>query len=155
VAYIVQRAPTSGETAGFTMVPNLLIHGEIGARLERLGRGTAWLMVALLRFAERKDHVITASEATLRRLTGIAKDETLDRRLRQLTRKHKALGLPALLRKLPGIGVHYAICQDALDTLIAQAREAVGRDALRRAAIRKAQSRGGVKGMQTRWGGQG
>ena len=151
VQAILESAPTSGEGAGFTMGPNLLIHGEGGARLERRGRGTAWLMVVLLRYAEREDHKMWASKATLRRLTGIAKDETLDRRLWLLTRRHKGLGLPALLRKLPGAGVHYAFREDGIVTLAGQARRAVDQQALRLAAIRKAQSRGGTKGMQTRW----
>jgi hypothetical protein len=154
VEAIRARAPTSGEAAGFTMVPNLLIHGEIGARLERLAAGTAWFVVVLLRFAERKDHVIKATKTTLCRLAGIRKPETLDRRLRWLTRKHNGLGLPALLRKLPGTGVHYAFREDGIEILASQARRVVDQQVLRLAAIRKAQSRGGTKGMQTRWGGR-
>lgn len=147
-------APTTGEAAGFTMVPNLVIHGEIGGRLERLAPGIGWLVIVLLRFAERKDHVITANKATLCRLAGIQKAETLDRRMRLLTRRQKAAGLPALLRKLPGIGVHYAFRQDGVKALAGLALQTVDRHAQRSVTIRAAQSRGGTKGTQTRWGGQ-
>ncbi len=152
VEALLALGSTSGEGAGFTRIPNLLIHGEVVARMERLAAGLGWLLVVLLRYAERKHHEIRASKATLCRLTGIRKPETLDRWLRLLTRTNKAVGLPALLRKLPGTGVHYAFRQDGLAALGVLARQTLEREERRLAAIRKAQSRGGQTGMQTRWG---
>lgn len=153
VEALLQQAPTNGQAAGYIRLPNLLIHGQAVARLERLAPGVGWLLVVLLRYAERKDHEVRASKATLCRLAGIRKPETLNRRLRLLTRAQKAVGIPALLRKLPGKGLHFAFRQDGLDTLAALALRTVEQEERRLATIRKRQSEGGKKGMRTRWGG--
>ncbi len=152
VEVLLRQSPSSGQAAGFTRIPNWLLHGGIVARLERLAPGTTALVIVLLRYAERRDHEIRASKATLCRLTGIRKPETLDRRFWLLTRTNKAVALPALLRKLPGTGVHYAFRQDGLAALGVLARQTLEREERRLAAIRRAQGTGGQKGMQTRWG---
>ena len=137
---------------GFLRLPTSVIHGELGALLERACPGLAWLVVVLLRYADRRDHIVTASKITLCRECGLSEDRTLDKRLRLLCEGHKQLGLPALLRPVPGPGARYAFRAEGLATLAERARRTLQDREQRLKGLRRAQSAGGQKGMASRWG---
>jgi hypothetical protein len=152
VTFLLERMPRSGPATGFLRVPVYLIHGEVFALLERVCRGLAVVFVTCLVFADRRDRLVSASQATLSRVCGIADGRTLAARLRLLQRGQKAAGLPPLLRKLPGQGIRYVFREDGLEILVTRAHETLQAREEQLAAIRKAQSAGGKRGMASRWG---
>jgi hypothetical protein len=148
IEFMLERDPYRGQ---YMRVPLALIPGEIGALLERACPGLAWLVVVLLRYASWRDHVVSASKLSIRKDAGIGDDRTLDRRIALLCTGKPELGLPPLLRRLPGYGARFAFRQDGLAALIALAQRTVADREARFAAIRRARRQGGTQGMQRRW----
>ena len=149
VTFLLERMPRAGPATGFVRLPVYLVHGEILGLLERVCRGLAVVFVTCLVFADRRDRLISASQATLCRACGIADPRTLAVRLRLLQRGQKA-SLPPLLRKVPGQGIQFR--QDGLQALVTRAHQTLKAREEKLAAIRKAQSAGGKRGMASRWG---
>jgi hypothetical protein len=152
VTFLLECMPRTGLASGFLRVPLFLLHGEILGWLERIHRGLATVFLVCLRYADRQDHLISASQATLSRECGIADPRTLAARLHLLQRGQKAAGLPPLLRKLPGKGIRYEFRQDGLQALVGLAQRSLKAREEKLAAIRRAQSAGGKRGMASRWG---
>jgi hypothetical protein len=89
VQAILAAAPTSA-SGRVHDGPNRLTMARSGQLEIFGGHRRPW---SPLRYAERQDHTIS-EQATLCRLTGIAKDETLDERLRRPTANTRARGSP-------------------------------------------------------------
>jgi len=121
------------------------------ARWERICRGTGWLLVVLFRYADRREHVISASAATLCREAGLGDARTLQKRLDLLCRGDAKTGLPSLLRKLPGTSTRYVFREDGLRALADLAHRSLAARDAKRAAVQRARSEGGRKGMTSRW----
>ena len=151
VVLLLELAPSRGDAVGFVRLPNYLIHGEAVARWERLCHGLGWLIVVLLRYADRREHVISASAATLCREAGLGDARTLEKRLQLLCRGDAKAGLPPLLRKLPGTPARYAFREDGLQALANLAHRSLAARDAKRAAVRRARSEGGQRGMAARW----
>ncbi len=150
---LFEHVKSSGCPTGFMKLPSVLIHGEAIARLERLRPGLGATMIVLLRYADRKEHIVTASKRTLSRECGLSEDRTLDRRLRVLSRGDKKSGLPPLLFRPPGgKGVRYGFREEGLRALVNLARRTLEAREKKHAAIRRAQSEGGRRAMESRWG---
>ena len=152
VTFLLERMPRSGPAAGFLRLPAFVVHAGLLGWLESVSRGLAVLFLVCLTFAARRDHLISASQTTLLNACGIADPRTLATRLRLLQRGHKASGLPPLLRKLPGKGIRYEFRQDGLQALVGLAQRSLKAREEKLAAIRRAQSAGGKRGMASRWG---
>ena len=138
---------------GFLRVPVNVIHGEVGALLERIAPGLGWLFVVLLRYADRQERVIRASKRTLCKETGVLEDRTLDRRLAVLCKGDTRVGLPPLLERLSETGVLYKFRYEGLEALAAHARRVLDARRKKYDAIRQAQRAGGRKGARIRWSG--
>jgi hypothetical protein len=152
IQFLITRAPTHGSAVGFVRVPAYLLHGEVLAMLERTCPGLSALVLVLLRYADRREHVVRPSKKTLCRECGLGDHRTLDRRLAVLCTGNKRTGLPPVLRKWPGTEGNYMFREEGLATLAAYAQQNLTRQQEKYAAIRRAQGLGGRKGMASRWG---
>jgi len=145
------------------MVPHFLVESGIIGALERHGRCLGWLLVVLLRRAEMRHRMVTASWRTLCREAGIAKHETLRGHLRKLSKPRtvtvdgRAVTIPALLHRHRTLGsgrapTRWVFRTDGLTDLAAAAKALLTAEAARRAAIRETRAAAGRKGMRSRWG---
>ena len=134
--------------SGFLPTPRVLFEGGIPGLMEQTLPGLWATFNVLIFFAEKWHHHVWASTTTLVKLMGIAKTETLERRLKKLRHGDKRTGLPPVLRR----GKRIEFRPDGLRQLVALARRAVEEEKTRQLAIKAVRARAGRIGMQARWG---
>jgi hypothetical protein len=137
-------------------LPHDLFEGGLVSRLERTRPGLFALCVVLLRYADRRNHAITASRTTIQTECGIRRSSTLTARLAILSRGDERSGLPSLIqydRHLKGIG--YRFRPEGLAQGVALVRDTLAAQERHRAWVRERQSIGGERGMARRYGRRG